>query len=92
MKLIYSPDPWLEKQVKPFDFETLDAKEIEGEMIDIMRKEGGIGLSANQVGLDAQVFVMKPFLLEDKTPFALFNPTIKEVTVNIMDEPEGCLP
>jgi len=91
MKLIYSPDPWLEKQVKSFDFETLDAKEIENEMIDIMQQEGGIGLSANQVGLDAQVFVMKPFLLEDKTPFALFNPSIKEVTVNILDEPEGCL-
>ena len=91
MKLIYSPDPWLEKQVKLFDFDALDAEEIEKEMIDIMHDNGGIGLSANQVGLDAQVFIIKPYLLEDKTPIGMFNPTIKEVTVNVLDEPEGCL-
>jgi peptide deformylase len=91
MKLIYSPDPWLEKQVQPFDFDALNAEEVEKEMIDIMLKEGGIGLSANQVGLDAQVFVMKPILLTDKTPFALFNPSIEQVTINNADEPEGCL-
>lgn len=91
MKLIYSPDPWLERKVDPFDFEKYNAEEIEREMIDIMLKEGGIGLSANQVGLNGQVFVMKPYLLDDKTPFALFNPTIEQVTVNMLTEPEGCL-
>lgn len=91
MQLVLAPDPWLEKRVKPFDFDTLKAKDIEQEMIDIMLRENGIGLSANQVGLDAQVFVIKPYLLEDKTPFALFNPTIDQVTVNTISEPEGCL-
>jgi peptide deformylase len=91
MKLIYSPDPWLEKKVEAFDFNVMDAADIEKEMIEIMLQEGGIGLSANQVGLDAQVFVIKPYLLEDKTPFALFNPTIEQVTVNMNEEPEGCL-
>ena len=91
MKLIYSPDPWLEKKVKSFDFDTMDAESIEKEMIDVMLQEGGIGISANQVGLDAQVFVIKPYLLEDKTPFALFNPSIEQVTVNTVEEPEGCL-
>lgn len=91
MHLIKSPDPWLDKQVKPFDFETLDAKKIADEMIEIMLKEGGIGLSANQVGLDAQIFVMKPHLLENKEPFALINPTLTSVTVNNEEMPEGCL-
>lgn len=91
MKLIYSPDPWLEKKVDTFNFEKMDAVEVEREMVEIMLQEGGIGLSANQVGLDAQVFVIKPILLEDKTPFALFNPTIEQVTINTADEPEGCL-
>ena len=91
MKLIYSPDPWLEKQLKPFDFNEYDGVEIEKEMIDIMNTEGGIGLAANQVGLDGQVFVIKPYLLDDKTPFAIFNPTIEQVTVNTLSEPEGCL-
>jgi len=91
MKLIYSPDPWLQKKVEPFNFDTMNAEKIESEMIYTMLQEGGIGLSANQVGLDAQVFVIKPYLLEDKTPFALFNPSIEQVTINMLEEPEGCL-
>ena len=66
MQLVKSPDPWLEKKVDEFDFESLDAKAISDEMISIMTEEGGIGLSANQVALNAQIFVMKPYLLEDK--------------------------
>ena len=91
MQLIKSPHPFLEKQVKLFDFDTLDAKSISEEMIELMIQEGGIGLSANQVGLDAQIFVMKPHLLEDKTPLVIINPTLTSVTVNYEDMPEGCL-
>jgi peptide deformylase len=56
-----------------------------------MDTAGGIGLSANQVGLDAQIFVMKPHLLENKEPFALINPELESVTVNYEEMPEGCL-
>jgi len=91
MHLIKSPDPWLQKKVKPFDFDNLDASSISKEMIEIMIKENGIGLSANQVGLDAQIFVMKPYLLDSKEPFALINPSLESVTVNYEDMPEGCL-
>ena len=48
-------------------------------MIDLMSNADGIGLSANQVGLDAQIFVMKPHLLENKEPFALINPQLESV-------------
>lgn len=91
LKLVKSPNPWLQKQVKPFDFNELDAKEVEASMIELMEVEGGIGLSANQVALDAQIFVMKPYLLTNKTPFAVINPVIEKVSVNTADEPEGCL-
>lgn len=91
MRLVKSPDPWLEKIVKPFDFETLDAKQIEKEMIELMLEESGIGLSANQVGLDAQIFVMKPYLLENKEPFAIINPIVIKVTEDTDIGPEGCL-
>lgn len=91
MKLVKSPDPWLEKAVKEFDFNVLDAKSIAEEMITLMTVEGGIGLSANQVSLDAQILVMKPHLLENKEPFAMINPTIESVTVNMENMPEGCL-
>lgn len=91
MQLVKSPDPWLEKAVKPFDFDTLNAKEIEKEMIELMLEEGGMGLSANQVALDAQIFVMKPYLLENKEPFAVINPQVLKVTEDTDISPEGCL-
>lgn len=91
MHLIKSPNPWLEKKVKEFDFNKLDAISISNEMIELMDTAGGIGLSANQVGLDAQIFVMKPHLLENKEPFVLINPELESVTVNYEEMPEGCL-
>lgn len=91
MKLVKAPDPWLQKQVQAFDFDKLDAVAVADEMIELMEAEGGIGLSANQVALDAQIFVIKPYLLTDKTPFAVINPQIEKVSVNTGDEPEGCL-
>lgn len=91
MKLIKFPNPWLQKEVVEFDFNNLDAHKISQEMIELMIEEGGIGLSANQVGLDAQIFVMKPHLLENKEPFAIINPMILKITEEIDDLPEGCL-
>ena len=58
---------------QPFDFENrTDAKEIEEKLGEAMEKFGGIGLSANQVGLDARVFVMRT---QDGIK-AFFNPEI----------------
>lgn len=91
MKLVKSPDPWLERVVDPFDFETMNAGSIAQEMIETMIAEGGIGLSANQVALNAQIFVMKPHLLEDKTPFAIINPVIVDISPELELMPEGCL-
>jgi peptide deformylase len=91
MKLIKSPDPWLDKKVQPFDFEKLDAESISKEMIGLMTAEGGIGLSANQVGLDAQIFVMKPHLTGDQIPFTVINPEIVALTEDTDTLPEGCL-
>jgi peptide deformylase len=91
MQLVKSPSKWLEITVKPFDFEQLDAEQISKDMIELMINEGGIGLSANQVALDAQIFVMKPHLLEDNTPLVIINPVIQKVTEELEDMPEGCL-
>ena len=38
MKLIKAPDEFLEKKVKDFDFNTMDAEKISTEMFDIMKK------------------------------------------------------
>ena len=94
MKLIYHPNDWLEKKVKPFDFDKQDAKKIESEMIDIMDKNQGVGLAANQVELDSQIFIIKPEGLkdyEDGKPFAIINPKITAVSEEMIEGEEGCL-
>ena len=74
MELIKSPDPWLQTKVKPFFFSEMDVKTISGEMCQIMMAKNGLGLSANQVGLDAQIFVMRPLEHPEITkPFAVVN-------------------
>lgn len=91
MRLIESPDPWLQKAVDPFDFKKHDAKSIGQEMIQIMEDNDGLGLSANQVGFNGQIFVQRPMLLENKTPLIIINPIIIEVDSNYESMPEGCL-
>ena len=77
MKLITYPNDFLEKRVDPFDFETQDAKQIEKDMIEIMEKHQGVGLAANQVEFNGQIFIIKPTGskgYEDEKPFAIINP------------------
>ena len=92
MELVKSPNAWLEKQVKPFDFDELDAKQVSGQMASIMLAKNGIGLAANQVGLDAQIFVMRPIEHAEVTkPFAVINPQIVEISDEVVLGKEGCL-
>jgi len=91
MKLVEAPNSWLDRTVSDFNFESQDAEKTAQEMIDFMLKEGGLGLAANQIQLDAQIFVMRPYLLDDKTPFAAINPVVLEVSQETETAPEGCL-
>ena len=54
MKLLSSPNEFLKKVMQPFDFETMDAKQLSGEMCQIMMAKNGLGLAANQVGLETK--------------------------------------
>ena len=92
MKLIKSPNEFLSKVAEPFDFDSMDAKQVSGEMCQIMMAKNGIGLAANQVGVDAQIFVMRPTQHAEVTkPFAVINPIILEVSNEIEAGKEGCL-
>jgi len=91
VKLITAPNKWLNTQVKPFDFDTMDAEAVSQEMINAMKSQGGLGLAANQVELDAQIFVMRPTLTGDRTAFEVINPVITAVSDETESGPEGCL-
>lgn len=66
-----------------------ETKNISDKMIELMIKENGIGLAANQVGLSIQMFVMfiKDEMIE---PEVFINPKIISRLGHILNE-EGCL-
>jgi len=92
MKLISAPDPVLERQLEKFDTSFMHPAPIALDMIDLMRKEGGLGLSANQVGFPYQIFVMRAILNKtygDTT--VVMNPIIKGLSQESELGAEGCL-
>ena len=71
-----------------FDKPSEDPKEIESLLSEAMDRFGGIGLSANQVGLDVRCFVMKTADAGNKT---FFNPEITRLSQETELQKEGCL-
>jgi peptide deformylase len=92
LNIVKFPDPILRTRMPEFDFSNpvVDPVQLEKDMIETMLANDGIGLSANQVGVQARVFVMghkgAPELAQ-----AFFNPMIVANTDDIEDLEEGCL-
>lgn len=80
----------LREPTTDFDFENPpeDPKEIEKNMGEAMERFGGIGLSANQLGLPYRVFVMRT---ADSGIKAFFNPEITKLSKETELMKEGCL-
>lgn len=94
LKLVQYPNDVLKKVMPEFDFDNpiMDPFELEEQMVQIMLENNGRGLAANQVGLEARVFVMHTSNLKDVfTPFALFNPKIVAASTEENSDDEGCL-
>ena len=77
LKLISFTDPLLKRAPALFDFEKENAEEISERLFIGMRQFGGVGLSANQVGLDMRAFVVGGSGLDEK---AIFNPELISVS------------
>jgi peptide deformylase len=91
-EIVKFPHPILRSQMPAFDFENpiMDPKELASRMIDTMISNRGLGLSANQCGVETSVFVMgHPQTPENSVAF--FNPKIVANTDDIRDLEEGCL-
>ena len=90
MKLIKYPNEILEREVKDVDLENpgFDPIKLKEEMVEFMIANNGIGLAANQIGLDAKVFVMGDSV-ENST--MCINPTVLQYTSDTQDDIEGCL-
>lgn len=90
MNLLYYPNEFLEKQVDAVDLQNpgFDPRELKNEMVDLMLANNGIGLAANQIGLNAQVFVIGD---SQSNSSIMINPTILQYTEETVDGYEGCL-
>ena len=90
MNLIKYPNEILSREVKDVDLENpgFDPVELKAEMVKFMIDNNGIGLAANQIGLDAKVFVMGDSV-ENST--ICINPTVLQYTEETQNDIEGCL-
>jgi len=98
LKLIPPTDPRVQTAIAPFQEDMLkeegfkDRKELSDKMFDAMKKYGGIGLSANQVGLPFNMFVMGGHLqIENGLKMTCFNPMILTSSEEQVMMQEGCL-
>ena len=90
MKLVYYPDEILSKAATPIDVENpqVDLVQLKADMLDVMIKHRGLGLSACQVGLPWKLFVMGE---SKETAIMVVNPEIIAHSEETNNEPEGCL-
>ena len=98
LKLIPPTDPRVQCAIAPFSDDMLkdegfkDRKELSEAMFDTMKKYGGIGLSANQVGLPFNMFVLGDHPdVEKNLKMTCFNPMIISSSVEEETMKEGCL-
>lgn len=73
---------------KPVEFDKPKQNlDLAHKLLRLMRKENGMGLAANQCGLDIRLFVM----CVDDVVYHCFNPEILEYSSTQVEMEEGCL-
>src|SRR5580704_5577879 len=87
-------EKFLRKKTSDFDFEKFSKKEITeliARMRRIMHGANGIGLSANQIGLDLKMFIAEiPDAQGGMKFYAVFNPKIEKIGEEKNVFEEGC--
>ena len=91
-------DPRVLSSIADFDIEIfkdnedIELKEFTDNMFETMKNYGGIGLSANQVGMPYRMFVMGDHPnIEKGKKWVCINPKITNVTKELIRYKEGCL-
>ena len=85
MKLIQDPNK-LKSKIEPTPFSKEDVDEISITLLQELKRHGGIGLSANQIGINKRACVINV-----KEPLVLINPRVAEVSKESVVYVEQCL-
>lgn len=88
LELVEETHPLLYTKLNPFDFSKDNGVELAQNLYDTMLEHNGLGLSANQVGINSRVFVMG---FRDQFKFNVFNPEIVRILGTDSTLDEGCL-
>lgn len=106
LQLVGDGHPFLKTKIEDYDFTKEDnttRADLVVSMLSLMRQFGGIGLSANQVGINRRVFVMDQIIekIDEKTgqktyerglhPMFCFNPVIIRELAPAKPHREACL-
>lgn len=87
-------DQILREKVKPVENFDMELIQNISDMFETMRNADGIGLAANQVGLNKAIFVIDISVVEefrDFQPMVFINPKIVEKSEETIIMEEGCL-
>ncbi len=87
MQILLYPHDSLRVKAKAVEKVTPELVAIANDMYTVMRAANGIGLAANQVGLDIRLIVIE----DSGQPLFLFNPTILKRSPDVEYGGEGCL-
>ena len=87
--LIPSDDPLLHKKIKKCSYD-LDRSKLSYTLNENMFHHQGVGLSANQIGIEERVFVMM-IDIESQETITCFNPRIIKESKDEVVMEEGCL-
>lgn len=86
MKLVLYPDKILTQKTNEVEFINDEIQTLIQDMYQILEKEGGLGLAANQVGSNHSIFIVKT----EKENYTFINPQILEQEGTQYNY-EGCL-
>ena len=92
MEIVKEPEKILRKKLKEVKEITPELRMLVSDMRKIMVEAHGVGLAANQVGRDLQIFVIDAKLAEENgVTDAYINPEITERSREQTEMEEGCL-
>ena len=92
LPIVKKPNAILNKKLEVVKEITPQIKRLISDMRKTMKEQSGIGLAANQVGLNMQLFVIDEGLAkEHNAPSVYLNPEVKPYSKNQEELEEGCL-
>lgn len=90
--IVKKPNKILSKKLENVKEITSQIKKLILSMRKVMKENNGIGLAANQVGLDMQLFIIGEELAKEyNAPSVYINPEVKAYSKQVEELEEGCL-